>query len=138
MSVSPKKFSKPSGSTGDCGLAKWLIQKAPDVRRYWARLADREATWLEAFEQAELSLSEKPYPIQNDPGVIKHLKGGFHCNHEYRTLPNAQRIFYKIWTRKDIEDGLRRNQPGIPEVTQWGNDGQLGVVVFFYAGPHPR
>ena len=35
-------------------MATWLIQKAPDVRRYWSRLADRETTWLEAFEQAEL------------------------------------------------------------------------------------
>jgi len=119
-------------------LATWLIQKDPDVQRYWSRLTDRDTAWLEAFEQAELSLSEKPYPFHNDPGVIKHLKGGFNCNHEYRTLPNAQRIFYKIWPRKDIEEGLRRSQPGVPVVLKWESEEQLGVVVFFYAGPHPR
>ena len=119
-------------------MAAWIIEKDSDVRQYWARLRNRSAVERAAFEQAELLLSEKPHPLDNSPGVIKHLKGGFHCNYEYRALPNAQRIFYKIWTWKEIENGLLKKLSGLPKTTEPESEEQLGVLIFFYAGPHPR
>jgi len=61
--------------------------------------------------------------------VIKHLKAGFHCNHEYRNLPNAQRIFYKIWPRQEIVDAVKRREADVPVEPKWENDEQKGLVL---------
>ncbi len=119
-------------------MATWLIRKDASVQHYWRRLATRPAAEREAFAEAERVLSETPYPIDHAAGTLKHLKGGYHCNHEYRTLPNAQRIYYKIWTRRDIANALKRREAGVPVEPQWESEDQKGVVIFLYAGPHPK
>lgn len=118
-------------------MAAWLIRKDPRVQQYWRRLEDRSAQEQEAFATAERVLSEQPHPFHHPAGVIKHLKGGYLCNHEYRSLPNAQRIFYKIWTREEITEAKKRKQTDVPPEPDW-EEGHLGLVVMFYAGPHPR
>ena len=118
-------------------MAAWLIRKDPKVRHYWDRLTARPQSEQDAFAEAERLLSEMPYPHGNSPGVIKHLKGEYHCNHEYRNLPNAQRIFFKIWSRQEIVDARKRKQVDVPDEPAWEKD-QLGLVIFFFAGPHPK
>jgi len=119
-------------------LATWLIRKDAKVQQYWHRLASRSTSEQEAFAEAERVLSEKPYPLNHPPGTIKHLKAGFNCNHEYRTLPNAQRIFYKIWTRQDIIDATKRKETNVPVEPEWEDESQKGLLVFIYAGPYPK
>jgi hypothetical protein len=119
-------------------LATWLIRKDAKVQQYWRRLSNRSASEQAAFAEAERILSEKPYPFNNPSGTIKHLKGDLHCHHEYRKLPNAQRIFYKIWTRQEIIDARKRRDTDIPIEPVWENEEQLGIVIFFFAGPHPK
>ena len=119
-------------------MADWLIRKDPKVEQYWRRLANRSLPEQEAFAEAERRLSNNPYPLYSLPGIIKHLKGSFHCNHEYRHLPNSQRIFYKIWSRQDIENARKRMPTAIPVEPKWEHANQKGIVIFFYAGPHPK
>lgn len=78
------------------------------------------------------SLSETPYPLENPPGVVKHLKADHLCNHEYRDLPNAQRLFYKILSREEIDQTVTDASLR----PQWESDTQRGLVVY-YAEPHP-
>lgn len=108
------------------------------MEQYWNRLKNRPTAEQEAFAEAERLLSEHPYSHEHPPAKIKHLKGEFHCNHEYRNLPNEQRIFYKVWTRQDILDANKRREAGVPIVPQWESDAQKGILVFMYAGPHPK
>lgn len=119
-------------------MADWLIRKDTKVQQYWQRLTNRPASEQEAFAEAERVLSEFPYPFHHLAGIIKHLKGGFLCNHEYRSLPNAQRIFYKIWTREDIANAIKRRETNVPVEPEWESVDQKGVVIFFFAGPHPK
>lgn len=119
-------------------MATWLIQKDAKVQQYWQRLAARPASEQEAFAEAERVLSEFPYPFHHPAGVIKHLKGGFLCHHEYRSLPNAQRIFYKIWAREEIADARKRKALDIPAEPEWEDEDQKGIVILFFAGPHPK
>ena len=119
-------------------MADWLIRKDTKVQQYWQRLGSRSLTERQAFAEAERLLSENPYPFHHPVGMIKHLKAGFHCNHEYRNLPNAQRIFYKIWPRQEIVDALQRRETDIPAEPKWEGDQQKGLVVFIFAGPHPK
>lgn len=119
-------------------MATWLIKKDANVQQYWRRLASRSVAEQEAFAEAERILSESPYPFHHPSGTIKHLKGGYHCNHEYRTLPNAQRIFYKIWTRQDIIDAIKRKDTDVPVEPEWEDENQKGILIFIYAGPHPK
>ena len=118
-------------------MADWLIRKDAKVQQYWQRLASRPPSEQQAFADAERLLSEHPYPFHHPVGTIKHLKAGFHCNHEYRNLPNAQRIFYKIWTRQEIADAVKRRETDVPAEPQW-EDQQKGLVIFIFAGPHPK
>jgi len=69
-------------------LATWLIQKDAKVQQYWQKLANRPVSEQEASAEAGRVLSEFSYPFHHPAGVIKHLKGGFLCHHEYRSLPN--------------------------------------------------
>lgn len=117
-------------------MASWLIQKEAKAERFWKRLATRPPSEQDAFNQAEQSLADEPRLRYYPPGTIKHLKGQFHCNHEYRTLPNAQRIYYKIWTRAEIEKAVQEKRANTPLVEHWEED-SLGIVIIFYAGPHP-
>ncbi len=119
-------------------MARWLIRKDSNVRQYWERLREKSRDEQAAFEIAERLLSENPHPFHHAPGLIKHLKHDWHCHHEYRNLPNAQRIFYKIWPREEITEALRQKRADAPQEPAWEDDEQKGLVVFFYAGPHPR
>ena len=119
-------------------MATWLIRKDAKVEQYWNRLKNRPAAEQEAFAEAERLLSEQPYSHDHSPGTIKHLKGEYHCNHEYRTLPNQQRIFYKIWTRQDILDAIKRRESGVPVEPEWESEDQKGILIFMFAGPHPK
>ena len=117
-------------------MATWIIRKDPKVKQYWRGLTSRAEQ--EAFAEAERVLSEDPYPLHYPAGTIKHLKGGYHCHHEYRRLPNAQRIYYKIWTRQAIMDAIKRKEANVPTEPKWEDDSQIGLLVFFFAGPHPK
>lgn len=119
-------------------MATWLIRKDAKVEHYWNRLKTRSAAEQEAFAEAKRILSEQPYTRDHAPGTIKHLKASYNCNHEYRTLPNEQRIFYKIWTRQDIVDAIKRREAGVPVEPEWESEDQKGILVFMYAGPHPK
>ena len=119
-------------------MATWLIRKDASVQQYWRRLTSRSASEQEAFANAERVLSGKPHPIHHPSGTIKHLKAGYYCNYEYRTLPNAQRIFYKIWTRQEIADATKRKETDVPIEPEWEDENQKGILIFIYAGPHPK
>lgn len=119
-------------------MATWVIVKDAKVQQYWRGLLERPVSEQNAFADAELILSEKPHPFHHPVGTIKHLKAGYHCNHEYRKLPNAQRIFYKIWTRQEITDAKKRKESDVPVEPLWESDEQKGVVIFIFAGPHPK
>lgn len=119
-------------------MATWLIRKDAKVEQYWRRLTSRPEAEQAAFAEAERVLSEQPYPFHHPAGTVKHLKAEYYCNHEYRSLPNAQRIFYKIWTRQDITKARERREAGAPVEPIWESEDQLGIVILIYAGPHPK
>lgn len=116
-------------------MAKWLIVNQGQVDRFWSRLPTQPLVDQEAYKIALEVLGESPRKVDHAAGAIKHLKGKVDgCNHEYRKLPNAQRIYYKIYTR--AETNAAADDLGKP--VPWEDDDQLGVLIFYFTGPHPK
>jgi len=114
-------------------MAKWLVIQERSVKKYWESLATQDSTVAKAFNEAKEKLAQTPNRDDYPATAIAHLKGEFLCHWEYRRLPNNRRIFFKFFTREEIDA-----DPSLIQSTlMWEDDSQVGVVVMFYAGPHP-
>lgn len=108
-------------------MAAWQIRVKNKPEKFLEELEYREESYRESYENALAALSTGPYPRQHPPLTIRGLKGELKGHYEYRSLPNGERIIFRILPQADWE---KEHGP-----TDWDAN-CLGVIEIVRIGPH--
>ena len=74
----------------------WRLTLTKRARRNRTRLVRNNPDLDRAIDRALDRIASNPYYDAVPPGAIKHLLGRVHCRREFRSLPGARRIFYRV------------------------------------------